>query len=98
MRRAGGSVYTLRNARIPGLPQPIFGAWYRHLKHMQASPWYVAALVSGVTLAQQKIMQEVITLAIFVPFAMLYMVEGLKWNYLWAALCMMGAVYFIFKA
>ena len=73
-------------------------AWYRHLKHLQASPWYVAALVSGVTLAQLKIMQEVITLAIFVPFAMLYMGEGLKWNYLWAALSMMGAVYFIFKA
>jgi len=43
-------------------------------------------------------MQEVITLAVFVPFAMLYMGEGLKWNYLWAALCMMGAVYFIFKS
>ena len=52
----------------------------------------------GITLAQLKIMQEVITLALFVPFAMLYMGEGLKWNYLWAALCMMGAVYFIFKA
>jgi uncharacterized protein len=52
----------------------------------------------GVTLAQLKIIQEVITLAVFVPFAMLYMGEGLKWNYLWAALCMVGAVYFIFKA
>jgi uncharacterized protein (DUF486 family) len=52
---------------------------------------------SGITLAQLKIMQEVITLVVFVPFAMLYMGQGLKWNYLWAALCMMGAVYFIFK-
>ena len=50
------------------------------------------------SLAQLKIMQEVITLAVFVPFAMLYMGEGLKLNYVWAALCMMGAVYFIFKA
>ena len=50
------------------------------------------------TLPQLKILQEVITLAVFVPFAMLYMGEGLKWNYLWAALCLMGAVYFIFAA
>ena len=52
---------------------------------------------SGVTLAQLKIAQEVITLAVFVPFAMLYMGQPLKWDYLWAALCMMGAVYFIFR-
>ena len=51
----------------------------------------------GVSLAQLKILQEVITLSLFVPFAMLYMGEGLKWNYAWAALCMVGAVYFIFK-
>jgi uncharacterized protein (DUF486 family) len=51
----------------------------------------------GVSLAQLKILQEVITLTLFVPFAMLYMGEGLKWNYAWAALCMVGAVYFIFK-
>jgi uncharacterized protein len=52
----------------------------------------------GLNLAQLKIMQEVITLTVFVPFAMLFMGEGLKWNYLWAALCMLGAVYFIFKS
>ncbi|HUL55937.1 MAG TPA: DMT family protein [Usitatibacter sp.] len=52
----------------------------------------------GITLAQLKIVQEVITLAIFVPFAMLYMGQALKWDYLWAALCMTGAVYFIFRA
>ena len=53
---------------------------------------------SGITLAQLKILQEVITLAIFVPFAMLYMNQGLKWDYLWAALCLLGAVYFIFRS
>jgi uncharacterized protein len=52
----------------------------------------------GISLAQLKIMQEVITLCVFVPFAVLFMDQGLKWNYLWAALCMVGAVYFIFKA
>ena len=51
----------------------------------------------GLTLPQLKILQEVITLAVFVPFAMLYMGEGLKWNYLWAGLCLVGAVYFIFQ-
>jgi uncharacterized protein (DUF486 family) len=48
-------------------------------------------------LSQLKMMQEVITLAIFVPFAILYMGETLRWNYLWAGLCLIGAVYFIFK-
>jgi uncharacterized protein (DUF486 family) len=94
-------------------------AWYGHLKHLNTTPWYVAALVSwaialfeyllqvpanrigfagGITLAQLKILQEVITLAVFVPFAMLYMGQGLKWDYLWAALCLLGAVYFIFRS
>ncbi len=93
-------------------------AWYGHLKNLQASPWYVAAIVSwgiaffeyllqvpanrlgfrgGLTLAELKILQEVITLTVFVPFAMLYMGQTLRWNYVWAALCMVGAVYFIFR-
>jgi len=50
------------------------------------------------TLPQLKILQEVITLAVFVPFAMFYMHQPLKLDYLWAALCMVGAVYFIFRA
>jgi len=50
------------------------------------------------TLAQLKVMQEVITLAVFVPFALWYMREPLKWDYLWAALCLIGAVYFIFRS
>ncbi|MBL0123922.1 MAG: DMT family protein [Betaproteobacteria bacterium] len=49
-------------------------------------------------LAQLKILQEVITLSVFVPFAIFYMQEPLRWNYLWAGLCLMGAVYFIFKS
>lgn len=52
----------------------------------------------GLTLAQLKIMQEVITLSVFVPFALFYMGESFKWDYLWAALCMVGAVYFIFRS
>jgi uncharacterized protein len=46
---------------------------------------------------QLKILQEVITLSVFVPFAVLYMKEPLRWDYLWAALCMVGAVFFLFR-
>jgi uncharacterized protein (DUF486 family) len=49
------------------------------------------------SLAQLKIMQEVITLAVFVPFAMFYMNEPFKLDYVWAGLCLIGAVYFIFR-
>lgn len=50
------------------------------------------------SLPQLKIMQEVITLTVFVPFVMLYMNQPIKLDYLWAALCMLGAVYFVFRA
>ena len=52
---------------------------------------------TALNLAQLKIMQEVITLLVFVPFVVLYMKQPLKLDYLWAALCMLGAVYFIFR-
>lgn len=48
-------------------------------------------------IGQLKILQEIITLAVFVPFAVLYLGQPLKWDYLWAGLCMLGAVYFIFR-
>ena len=92
-------------------------AWYGHLKHLAARPWYIAAFVSwgialfeyllqvpanrigysALTLGQLKILQEVITLAVFVPFAFLVMRQPLKLDYLWAGLCLMGAVYFVFR-
>jgi uncharacterized protein (DUF486 family) len=49
-------------------------------------------------LGQLKIIQEVITLLVFVPFAVLYMHQPFKLNYIWAGLCLIGAVYFIFRA
>lgn len=49
------------------------------------------------SLGQLKVMQEVITPSVFVPFAVFYMDEPLKLDYLWAALCMLGAVYFTFR-
>lgn len=51
----------------------------------------------GLTLAQLKILQEAITLAVFIPFAVLYMEQSLNLNFLWASLCLMGAVFFIFR-
>ncbi len=50
------------------------------------------------TLGQMKVAQEVITLAVFVPFAVHYMGQPLKWDYLWAGCCLLGAVYFMFRA
>lgn len=49
------------------------------------------------SLAQLKILQEVITLAVFVPFVIFYMRQSLSWNYLWAGMCLLGAVFFIFR-
>jgi uncharacterized protein (DUF486 family) len=92
-------------------------AWYGHLKHLNGTPWWIAALLSwgialfeyllqvpanrigytALNLGQLKILQEVIALTVFVPFAVLYMGQGLKMNYLYAGLCLIGAVYFIFK-
>ena len=52
---------------------------------------------SAMSLGQLKVMQEVITLAVFVPFALFYMKQPLKLDFLWAALCLVGAVYFVFR-
>ena len=53
---------------------------------------------TALTLPQLKILQEVVTLSVFVPFAVFYMHKPLKLDYLWAALCILGAVYFMFRA
>jgi uncharacterized protein len=50
------------------------------------------------SVGQLKLLQELITLSVFVPFALLYLKEPLKLDYLWAALCVLGAVYFVFRA
>lgn len=52
---------------------------------------------TALSLGQLKIMQEVITLTVFVPFSLYYMKQPLKLDYLWAALCLAGAVYFVFR-
>src|SRR4051794_17604748 len=52
---------------------------------------------SQMSVGQLKIIQEVITLSVFVPFSVLYLREPLKWDYVWAGLCLCGAVYFVFR-
>ncbi|HSJ75382.1 MAG TPA: DMT family protein [Gemmatimonadales bacterium] len=53
---------------------------------------------TALSLAQLKIIQEVITLLVFAPFAVIYMKQPIKLDYLWAALCLVGAVYFVFRS
>jgi uncharacterized protein (DUF486 family) len=53
---------------------------------------------TALTLPQLKMLQEVITLAVFVPFAVLYMRQPVRLDFLWAGLCLLGAVYFMFRA
>jgi uncharacterized protein (DUF486 family) len=53
---------------------------------------------SAFSLGQLKVLQEVITLLVFVPFAVLYMRQPVRLDYLWAALCLVGAVYFVFRS
>lgn len=52
---------------------------------------------SAMSLPQLKILQEVISLSVFVPFSLIYMKQGFKLDFLWAALCLVGAVYFMFR-
>lgn len=52
---------------------------------------------AALSLSQLKILQEVITLGVFVPFAVLYMKQPMKLDFLWAGLCLLGAVYFMFR-
>ncbi len=70
-------------------------ALFEYLLQVPANRMGFAA---GLSLAQLKIMQEVITLSVFVPFAVLHMHQPLKLDYLWAGLCLVGAVYFIFRS
>jgi uncharacterized protein (DUF486 family) len=68
-------------------------AFFEYLFQVPANRIGYAAL----TLAQLKVLQEVITLSVFVPFALFYMDQPVKLDYLWAALCLVGAAYFMFR-
>lgn len=65
------------------------------LEYMIAVPANRIGAASGLNVAQLKIIQEAVALSVFVPFMLVFMGEKWKWDYLWAMLCMMGAVYFV---
>jgi hypothetical protein len=88
----------LRNLRGRPLLIAIAASWsialFEYMLQVPANRIGATAL----TLAQLKVMQEVITLIVFVPFAVLYMRQPVKTDFLWAGLCLVGAVYFVFRA
>jgi uncharacterized protein (DUF486 family) len=70
-------------------------AFFEYLVQVPANRYGDAHQLS---LGQLKILQEIVTLAVFVPFSIFYMQRSLNWNFAWAGLCMCGAVYFIFRS
>src|SRR5215213_9388392 len=88
----------LRNLRARPLMIAVLVSWgiafFEYLLQVPANRIGYTAL----SLSQLKIMQEAITLTVFVPFAVVYMKQPMKLDFLWAAICLMGAVYFIFRS
>ncbi len=88
----------LRNLRDRSLLVAVAASWgiafFEYLLQVPANRIGYTAL----DLPQLKILQEVITLSVFVPFAVLYMRQPLKLDFLWAGLCLLAAVYFMFRA
>ncbi len=68
------------------------------IEYVIAVPANRLGAASGLNVAQLKIIQEVITVCVFVPFMLLFMGEKWRWDYLWAFFCMVGAVYFVNRA
>ena len=68
------------------------------VEYMIAVPANRLGAASGLNVAQLKIIQEVVTVCVFVPFMLIFMGETWRWDYLWAFLCMIGAVYFVNRA
>ena len=68
------------------------------VEYMIAVPANRLGAASGLNVAQLKIIQECVTVCVFVPFMLIFMGETWRWDYLWAFLCMIGAVYFVNRA
>lgn len=76
----------------------VLASWaIAFFEYMLQVPANRIGFAGGFSLAQLKITQEVITLGVFVPFAMIYMGQPFKLDFLWAGLCLVGAAYFIFR-
>jgi len=87
----------LRNLRSRPLIIAVLASWgiafFEYLLQVPANRIGYGTL----SLAQLKVMQEMITLCVFVPFAVLYMRQPMKLDFLWAGMCLVGAVYFVFR-
>ena len=87
----------LRDLRSRPLVVAIFASWgiafFEYMLQVPANRIGFSLL----SIAQLKVIQEVVTLAVFVPFAAFYMQQPMKLDFLWAALCLVGAVYFVFR-
>ena len=76
----------------------IFVSWgIAFFEYLLQVPANRIGYAGGISFYQLKFLQEIITLAVFVPFALLFLQEKLTWNYVWAALCLCGAAYFVFS-
>ena len=88
----------LRNLRARPLLVAVAASWgiafFEYLLQVPANRVGYGVM----SLAQLKILQEVITLTVFVPFAVMYMDQPVKLDFLWAGFCLLGAVYFIFRS
>ena len=88
----------LRNLRTKPLLIAVVASWgiafFEYLLQVPANRIGFTSL----TLPQLKVLQEVITLLVFVPFAVLYMRQQVKLDFAWAGLCLVGAVYFVFRS
>lgn len=84
------------NTGIGALFLIILSSWgIAFLEYCILIPANRIGAVSGLSVPQLKIIQEVITVCVFIPFAVFFMGEKWRWDYLWAFLCMIGAVYFV---
>jgi uncharacterized protein (DUF486 family) len=87
----------LRNLRDRSWLIAVFVSWgialFEYLLQVPANRIGFTQLQLG----QLKIIQEVITLSVFIPFALFYMKQPIRWNYFWAGLCLCGAVFFVFR-
>ncbi|MES2216853.1 MAG: DMT family protein [Pseudomonadota bacterium] len=89
----------LKNFEHKALWMAILASWLiAFFEYVFQVPANRIGFFSGeISLAQLKILQEVITLSIFVPFALFYMKQPISWNFLGAGICLIGAVFFIFR-
>lgn len=81
-----------------GLPLIILASWgIAFFEYCFQVPANRIGASAGMSTGQLKIVQEVITLSVFIPFLLIYLKESWRWDYLWAMLCLVGAVYFVFR-